>query len=304
MIRVLQGVHPEKILFVDIETAAGQKELTEESPFFDAWEYKNRNSKEFDKKGFTEDLLQSYQEKAALYAEFGRIICISCGYIKDGELRCKSFYGTDEEQIIKDFYAVLDKLESNWKSIKIAGHAIKVFDIPYIFKRSIILGLSPHRLMDTSGVKPWELDSYVIDSKDLFQGTSFTPSSLIALAAAFGLPNPKQDIAGNETSEAYYNEEYDRIAQYCERDVLTSCNIVRKFMGLVAIDKVPSELDLKGLPLLERIAVTGNFTEADLQSIENTLPSLEEDEKIIAMELLQAAFTKSGMPENIEKLLA
>ncbi|MEZ5195688.1 MAG: hypothetical protein R2764_04615 [Bacteroidales bacterium] len=40
-------------------------------------------------------------ERAGIYAEFGKIVCISVGFIKNREFRIKSYYGDEELEAFK-----------------------------------------------------------------------------------------------------------------------------------------------------------------------------------------------------------
>lgn len=300
--RALKNINIDDILLFDIETVSGEKELTEDSKFYESWSYKVRNSKEWDTKGFNEDILSSFQEKAALYPEFAKIVCISIGHVKlsDGIIKVSSFYGDDEADIINKFYGALDAFKASHKTPYLCGHAIKQFDVPYIFKRSLILGIEPHDLIDCSDSKPWDL-KHLLDTKELYQGTSFTPSSLIGLTTAFGLENPKQDIAGHETSKAYYNGEILRIAKYCERDVVAVANVLLKMMRLSTVEKSVSAVDFAEVPLLEKIAKTKKHTKEELSKVLTTYNNLEEEDKPKASLIIEVAFGKKI--EELEKEL-
>lgn len=300
MIKALQNVNIDDVLVFDIETVAAEKKLTEDSKFYDAWLYKARNSKEFDKKNFTEDLLDSFSEKAALFPEFGKIVCISIGHIKpnEGIIKVSSFYEgcnnkvKTEEDIIKAFNSALDAFQASRKKVYLCGHAIKAFDVPYVFKKSLILGIDVQDLMDTSISKPWEL-TYLLDTKELYQGTSFTPSSLIGLTTAFDIPSPKQDIVGSETTETYYNGEIERIARYCERDVVAVGNVLLKMMKLPTVEKRQGFLDLVDVHILEKVAKLGKYSKSEVERVVLNFDKLEGKERSLAETLIEVSFKKS-----------
>lgn len=296
--RVLENVDWGKVLFFDIETTRAKENMTEEDPMYDAWEYKMRYAKEADTKNFSENLPDLYKDKAALYAEFGIITCISIGFIHEDSLRVTSFYGDDEKKILEDFFGMLDKFKSRWRNVRLAGHAIKGFDVPYVMRRAIINGMKPHDLMDTSGKKPWEVD-WLLDSKDVWQGTAWVSAPLIALAGVFGLPNPKVDLAGHETSDAFFRGEHKRIAKYCERDVLTSCNILLKMAGKDIVEKEASVLDLEDTPLLTRIYNTEKATAEDIEQLNNLIEEGELGESEALREVLEVVF-KNNIPEGVK----
>ena len=94
----LKKLKLEKILFLDIET------VPETYKFSDLDEktaelYLQKNKYLIEKDNLSED--EAYQ-RAGVFAEFGKIVCISCGIVseKSGvkEIRMKSFAGDDEKQ--------------------------------------------------------------------------------------------------------------------------------------------------------------------------------------------------------------
>lgn len=301
MIKALQNIDIDNILVVDIETANIEKELTEDSRYYQAWAYKMRHSKEADQKDYDDDLIKSFADKSPLYSEFSKIITISIGHIKpsEGIIKVTSFYEgcndkiKDEADIIRAFNNALDSFQVSRKKIMLCGHSAIAFDVPVIYKRSLILGIPPHPMVDTSVDKPWTVVDRIIDTKVLFQGTSFTPPSLISLAAAFGLENPKQDIAGHETSTAYYSGQIARVARYCERDVVTTANILLKMMGLPIVEKKMSELDFAGVPLLEKVAKLGKYTKEDARIVLDRYNTFSEYEQNIASLIIQTSFNKT-----------
>ena len=65
---------------------------------------------------------------------------------------------------------------------------------------------------------------------------SFT--SLKLLTAIFGIPSPKDDIDGSQVAATYWEErDLDRIAIYCEKDVLATAQVFRKFRRLPLLEE-------------------------------------------------------------------
>lgn len=234
--KALKRCELDDLIFIDIETVRGHRDLPSAPPVIQsAWNYKLRYSPE-KLEGMQPET--SYRDKAALYPEFGKIVCVSLGKIsKDGSLIMSSCY---EGQELRDGSTVDSEKKllentnkwishfANGRSVMLIGHAIKGFDIPYLFRRSLINRVVPHELFDTSMLKPWEMNA--LDTLELWKGTGFYSASLLSIAACFDLPSPKIDIEGSETSEVYYSDADDsviRIKDYCERDVKTVVNIVR-----------------------------------------------------------------------------
>src|SRR5687768_1292848 len=98
----------QNILFLDIETVsqyAGFDGLSEE--WKELWEKKAEGLIR-NKENLT---VESVYERAAIYAEFGKIVCISCGVLQingsQKKLLLKSFAGDDEREILSSFCDML-----------------------------------------------------------------------------------------------------------------------------------------------------------------------------------------------------
>lgn len=171
-------------------------------------------------------------EQAGIYAEFGRVVCISLGcfyYDKQEQLRfyVKSFYGDDEKQLLREFSEVLNKKPQH----VLCGHNSKEFDFPYLSRRMLINGLELPAHLDTAGKKPWEVSH--LDTMELWKfGDRKSYTSLALLAAMFGIPTPKDDIQGKDVARVYYDEQdLPRIARYCQKDIITTARVLMKFRG-------------------------------------------------------------------------
>lgn len=218
----LKSVKENSLMFIDIETVAQTNRLTK-GPLFDSWKYKNRNDENLKTEKDFRDL---FYEKAPLYAEFGKIVCISIGMINKGDLVVKSFAGEDEEEILKDFSELLNKA----KGVTLCGYSIKDFDVPFLFRRMMINGIQVPKVLDISGKKPWEVKG-LVDLKEVWKGPSWYTASMLNLAVAFGLESPKGVMDGSEVSKVFYSKDEDRvqkIEEYCEGDVKCTANLFRK----------------------------------------------------------------------------
>ncbi|RYE16457.1 MAG: 3'-5' exonuclease, partial [Sphingobacteriaceae bacterium] len=55
-------------------------------------------------------------------------------------------------------------------------------------------------------------------------------TSLSLLAAIFNIPTPKDDIDGSQVGYVYWEEnDSERIKTYCQKDVITTAQLIRKF---------------------------------------------------------------------------
>jgi 3'-5' exonuclease len=236
---MLSNNKPEDILFLDIETvpAVSSFDLLDRS-FQVLWDKK---SKQF--RGEDQGAAEVY-ERAGIYAEFGRIICISAGLIKEKNpyvFRVKSFFGENEKSILSEFSAMLFKFTKNREAL-LCAHNGKEFDYPYIARRMIINGMIIPEILDNAGKKPWEVK--LLDTLDLWKfGDYKSYTSLDLLTSVLNIPTPKDDIDGSMVAGVYYNEhDLNRIVRYCEKDVLAVAQVLLRFMNLPRIeeDKIES----------------------------------------------------------------
>ena len=221
----------EKILFLDIETVP-------QYPLFDAmplaqqrlWDKKAKNLTKDEQNG------SEIYARAGIYAEFGKIICISTGFITQGQLRIKSFYGHNEADILQPFNQMVQR-HFNSSMHYLCAHNGKEFDFPYIARRTIINSLALASVLDTRGQKPWDVRH--IDTLELWRfGDYKNYTSLELLSYIFDIPTPKDDITGDQVSDVYWNEHnLDRIVEYCQKDVVALTQLYLRFRGLPLIEQ-------------------------------------------------------------------
>jgi len=144
--------------------------------------------------------------------------------------RLTSFASHDENEILRDFASVLDNFCNSPQKL-LCAHNGKEFDFPFLSRRMVIHGIPLPEVLNTPGKKPWEVNH--LDTLELWKfGDYKSYTSLTLLAAVFGIPTPKDDIDGSQVGEVYWKEnDLDRIRKYCEKDVLTIAQIMRKFRG-------------------------------------------------------------------------
>jgi hypothetical protein len=230
---MLANINPEDILFLDIETVPAVSTYSSlDQPFQALWEKK---SKQF--RGEDQSAADVYN-RAGIYAEFGKIICISAGLIKEKDpytFRVKSFYGDDEKSILSEFSAMLLKFSRNREAL-LCAHNGKEFDYPYIARRMIINSMIIPDILDNAGKKPWEVK--LLDTLDLWKfGDYKSYTSLDLLTSILNIPTPKDDIDGSMVAGIYYDEhDITRIAKYCEKDVLAVARVLLRFMNLPKIE--------------------------------------------------------------------
>ncbi len=226
---MLNKIKLENILFLDIETVpevATFSELSAEKQ--ELYGLKTQYQRK------DEVSAEDFYERAGIWAEFGKIICISVGYFVGLEgkraFRVKSFSG-DEVELLNEFKELLE--DHFYKSNQLlCAHNGKEFDFPYIARRMIILRISLPEKLNLFGKKPWEVAH--LDTLELWKFGDYKHyTSLKLLANILGIPSPKQDIDGSQVGKVYYEEnDLDRIVKYCERDTIAVAQLLLRFNNL------------------------------------------------------------------------
>ena len=231
---MLDRINLAQILFLDIETVPQEREfnlLNEEVQ--QLYEEKTR----YQRKG--EITAEDFYAQAGIWAEFGKIVCISVGYFtyKMGErqFRTTSFLG-DEPQILREFSNLLNT-HFNRPEHLMCGHNAKEFDFPYIARRMIINGMKVPAKLNLMGKKPWEVPH--LDTMEMWKFGDYKHyTSLKLLAHILQIPSPKDDINGADVAGVYYQEgDIDRIARYCEKDVIAVAQIALRLQGEELLDE-------------------------------------------------------------------
>lgn len=232
---MLEKVSLEKVLFLDIETVPQTYQFPDlEEDAKHLFELKTRFQQNDDK-----SFEQLYNEKASILSEFGKIVCISVGFVRETttgkQLRMKSFYHDDEETLLNQFKKLLDEHYNTPYHI-LCGHNAKEFDFPYICRRMLINGIKLPATLDIAGKKPWEISH--LDTMELWKfGDYKAYTSLALLCHVFKIPTPKDDISGADVARVYYEEnDLERIKVYCEKDVVALVQLFLKMKGDALID--------------------------------------------------------------------
>ena len=220
---MFQKIDLSKLLFLDIETVpekANFDQLSDTEKEFFAAKTKYQRAED--------QTPASFYEKAGIWAEFGKIVCISVGYfnpnLTDREFRIKSFFGNEKELLIQ-FKNLLESHFSQPAHL-LCAHNGKEFDFPYIARRMIIQGIDLPAKLNLFNKKPWEVPH--LDTMHLWRFGDFKHyTSLSLMAHVLGIPTPKDDIDGSQVARVYYEEKnIDRIVVYCEKDVITIAQVV------------------------------------------------------------------------------
>lgn len=219
------------ILFLDIETVASTDDFSSLNERMKSqWSRKagflKRDSAQTD-----EDL---FHERAGIYAEFGKIICIAVGKFFDHEsgelgLKTKVYSGHDEHTLLLEFKSMLEKMDSS--TLRFCAHNGKEFDYPYLCRRMLINGIALPASLNLSGKKPWDVQH--LDTLELWKFGDYKHfTSLDLLAAIFDIPSSKNKIDGSQVNYVYHKEQdLEKISEYCRGDVLVLAQLFLKLKG-------------------------------------------------------------------------
>jgi DNA polymerase elongation subunit (family B) len=227
---MLTQIGIDKILFLDIETVPCVYKFDDLDPKTqELYALKTRFIQEREER----DAAEVY-DRAGIYAEFGKVICISTAFINGNTLRVKSFYGEDEKEVLIQFADLLNRYFAS-DSQYLCGHNIKEFDIPFLARRMVINGVELPNMLDLAGKKPWEVRH--LDTMELWKFGDYKHfTSLSLLTHIFGIPTPKDDISGADVSRVYWEEQdLERIKVYCEKDTIAVAQLLMKFKNLPLI---------------------------------------------------------------------
>ena len=215
------------VLFLDIETVPQKenwKQLSKETQELFAKKTQYQRKEEF--------TAEDFYERAGIWAEFGKIVCISVGYFidikKSKQLRLTSFFGDDEHKLLTEFKILLDQHFVK-KTNVLCAHNGKEFDFPFIARRMIVHQIELPKKLNLFGKKPWEVPH--LDTLELWKFGDYKHyTSLKLLTSILGIPSPKDDIDGSEVASVYYKEkDIQRIVSYCEKDTIAVAQILLRF---------------------------------------------------------------------------
>jgi len=233
----------QNILFLDIETVP---QFSDYSGVPGEWKKLWEHKAAYLIRNKEDESPESIYTRAGIYAEFGKIICISCGVIQDQgkerKMLLKSFYGDDEKLLLMQFIEMLNKWSAGEAKF-LCAHNGKEFDFPYLCRRMIVQGVPIPSALQLAGKKPWEVNH--LDTMELWKFGDFKSyTSLNLLAYTLGIPTPKDDIDGSMVGEVYWKEKnIGRIVEYCQKDVVTVAQVYLKLSGEKTLS--PENIEVK-----------------------------------------------------------
>ena len=208
---------PEKLFYLDIETAP---QFAHYNNLPDSW--KKLWLRKAESLKLTDPPEITYQ-KAGIYAEFGRIVCVCIGRIqiqnKVPLLRIRVFKDADESTLLKKLAQWLNRNITSEN--KLCAHNGKEFDFPWMARRMLIHKISLPNCLQLAGKKPWEVPH--LDTLEMWKFGDYKHyTSLSLLAETFGIPSPKSNMDGQIVGEKYWKENaVEEIVHYCCEDVRT-----------------------------------------------------------------------------------
>lgn len=224
----------QKIIFLDIETVGISSNYENLKKDYPELEYQFLNYLDWFHKRFPEDVNKSVEDifinRAALVCEFSKIVCVSFAFVDPkGEVKKQTFFNSDEKKLLEDVNNLLNRVSK--LDFVLCGHNIKNFDIPVLAKRMLINGIKPSQILPSYDTKPWEVKA--IDTKEIWQYGQFGAlCSLELMCVSLGVESPKNmEVTGNKVHNAFWFEnKYQEIQDYCEKDVEVLINIIKKLI--------------------------------------------------------------------------
>lgn len=242
---MIDAVDISNVLFLDIETVSEQATYGDLNDAFKyLWQRKSKQIlRKYDEELPEEEAEALYLEKAGIYAEFGKIVCISVGIVyrdDNGRLgvRLKSFAGEDEKKLLKEFSHLVEQYYNNTGRHFMCGHNIREFDLPYICRRMVVQQLPFPNALNLSGKRPWET-KHLLDTLELWKfGDYKNYTSLNLLAAVLDFPTPKDGIDGSQVGRVFWEEkDVERIGIYCEKDVLATIQLFLRYKRMPLLEE-------------------------------------------------------------------
>jgi predicted PolB exonuclease-like 3'-5' exonuclease len=211
-----------ELFMFDIETAGQYKDFIE----FEKNDERGSNlfKGKYQKMGWDEkyvNIYEAYLDNAGIVPTYGRIVCISFGYLDNGQERISSFYGDDEKDIVEKFNNLLKKIEK--KDFNLSGFRVAYFDIPWIMHKLAKYGIKPADIITTYNKKPWEMR--ITDMSDDWRSKFAWAFSFDEMCYELGIESPKDNMNGSDVHLAYWEGRVEEVKIYCEKDVKASIRV-------------------------------------------------------------------------------
>lgn len=219
------------ILFIDIETVASTADYASMDERMKVQWSRKANFFRRDSQ-LTDEAL--FHERAGIYAEFGKIVCIAVGKYVDHEsgelgLKTKVYADANENELLLNFKEMIEKFDA--ANLRLCAHNGKEFDYPYLCRRMLINSISLPAVLNLSGKRGWEIPH--LDTMEMWKfGDYKNYTSLDLLAALFQIPSSKDKIDGSQVNYVYHHDkDLEKIAEYCRADVVVLAQLFLKLKG-------------------------------------------------------------------------
>jgi 3'-5' exonuclease len=297
----VRNIDIEKLLFFDIETVRRNNVLELDSKEFElySWSLRDKVTNELP---HNEEVQEHYKTNGGLKPEFNKIVCISVGYVQGEVLYYKSLVG-NQKDIVESFYNIL-----NSTGLVPAGHNIIGFDMPTIrmkaFEEGVDMRLLPEKFNDV-GKKPWDISDNFVDTMSIVKGTFYNNISLDSLCMLAGIESPKGDIKGSDVSRVYYEEGVDRIANYCNNDIIATAEVFCALQGRKGFLK--SFVNKSGTEptkptVYNAISNRGSVTPEEYKYFIDTARCMNDKERDGMIKLIKAAIGKADKDLDKDEL--
>jgi predicted PolB exonuclease-like 3'-5' exonuclease len=165
------------------------------------------------------DINEAYVDNAGIISTYGKIVCISFGYLdNNGSKQIRSFYGDDEKSIVSSFNNLLMKIET--KNFNLSGFRIAHFDLPWILHKLHKYEIKPADIIYMYDKKPW--DMRITDMSDDWRSKFAWAFSFDEMCYELDIQSPKDIISGSDVHKYYWDGKIEDIKTYCEKDVSSS----------------------------------------------------------------------------------
>ena len=219
------------ILFIDIETVASTNDYASMDERLKVQWSRKANFFRRDTHLTDEEL---FHERAGIYAEFGKIVCVAVGRYLDQEsgelgLKTKVYCDDDEANLLLSFKQMVEKFDP--ANLRFCAHNGKEFDYPYLCRRMLINSIPLPAVLNLSGKRSWEVQH--LDTMELWKFGDYKHyTSLDLLAALFQVPSSKTDMDGSQVNYVYHTEkDLPKIGEYCRADVVVLAQLFLKMKG-------------------------------------------------------------------------
>jgi hypothetical protein len=282
--RALKNIDLGKVLFISIECVPQENELPVQGLTYNSWTDGGNEA-------------ESYAETAPLFPEYGRIFCVSLGYVNNHQLNIKTIQG-EENELIETLFKMVNAFQNSWGTVHLCGHSVKSFILPYVMRRAIVNDIPVQYLFDASGLKPWDI-TWMYDIKELWQGTAYKSASLLSLAHTFNLDYAESIILGKDVTTMYLNDEIEEITHRCEVNVRLCHDVLKKMAGIKTDwkDEILAQAQSGGA--LEK-AYKGIVSVKDIEDLKSKLSSMELDKK--ATKVILETMFKGNVPNELNGL--